>query len=68
MPARSRFQTPDMKRQGEILQEIAKRCNAGTFPKLNLTPTEILTAKSLQAAHRQLESASTIGKLCLEVS
>jgi NADPH2:quinone reductase len=67
MPARSRFQTPDMKRQGEILQEIAKRCDAGTFPKLNFTPAEILTAKSLQAAHRQLESASTIGKICLEV-
>jgi NADPH2:quinone reductase len=67
MPARSRFQTPDMKRQGEILQEIAKRCDAGTFPKLNFTPAEILTAKSLQAAHRQLESASSIGKVCLEV-
>jgi NADPH2:quinone reductase len=67
MPTRSRFQTSDMKRQGEILQEIAKRCEAGTFPKLNFTPAEILTAKSLQAAHRQLESASTIGKICLEV-
>ena len=65
MPTRSRFQTPDMKRQGEILQEIAKRCDAGTFPKLNLTATELLTAKSLQAAHRQLESASSIGKVCL---
>ena len=65
MPARSRLQTPDMKRQGEILQEIAKRCDAGTFPKLNLTSTELLTAKSLQAAHRQLETASTIGKVCL---
>jgi NADPH:quinone reductase len=67
MPTRSRFQTADIPRQGEILQEIAKRCDAGTFPKLNLTPSETLTAKSLQAAHRQLESASTIGKLCLEI-
>lgn len=67
MPARSRFQTPDMSRQGEILQEIAKRCDAGTFPKLNLTPAETLTAQSLQAAHHQLQSASTIGKVCLEI-
>ena len=67
MPARSRFQTPDMSRQGEILQEIAKRCDAGTFPKLTLTPAETLTAQSLQAAHHQLQSASTIGKLCLEI-
>lgn len=67
MPARSRFQTPDMSRQGQILQEIAKRCDAGTFPKLNLTSTELLTAKTLKAAHHQLQSASTIGKLCLEI-
>ena len=67
MPARSRFQTPDMSRQGEILQEIANRCDAGTFPKLNLAPAEALTAKSLQAAHHQLQSASMIGKLCLEI-
>jgi NADPH2:quinone reductase len=67
MPARSRFQTPDMHRQGEILQEIATRCDAGTFPKLTLAPAQTLTATSLQAAHHQLESASTIGKICLEL-
>lgn len=67
MPARSRFQTPDMSRQSEILQEVAKRCDAGTFPKLSLTPAKLLTAASLQTAHHQLQSASTIGKLCLEV-
>lgn len=67
MPARSRFQTADMSRQGEILQEIAKRCDSGTFPKLNLSAPQTLTAKNLQAAHHQLQSASTIGKICLEV-
>lgn len=68
MPARSRFQTPDRHRQGEILREIAIRCDAGTFPKLNLIPAQTLTTASLQAAHHQLESASTIGKICLEIS
>lgn len=67
MPSRSRFQTPDMRRQGEILREIASRCDAGTFPKLTLAPAQTLSAASLQAAHHQLESASTIGKICLEV-
>jgi NADPH2:quinone reductase len=66
MPARSRFQTADMHRQGEILQQIATRCDAGTFPKLTVSPPQPLTTSSLQAAHHQLESATTIGKMCLE--
>lgn len=66
MPARSRFQTRDMARQGQILSEIAKRCDAGTFPKLNLTQAEKISAKTLQAAHHQLEAASSIGKVCME--
>lgn len=67
MPARSRFQTPDMHRQGEILAEIARRCDAGSFPKLTVAPPETLTAENLHAAHHQLESASTIGKHTLEL-
>ncbi len=67
MPTRSRFQTPDMHRQGEILQEIATRCDARTFPKLTLAPAQALTATSLKAAHHQLESATNIGKICLEI-
>lgn len=65
MPTRSRFQTADMHRQGEILSEIAKRCDAGTFPKLNTTHLGPLSAENLHTAHRQLESATTIGKLTL---
>ena len=65
MPARSRFQTADMHRQGEILAEIANRCELGTFPKLNTTHLGALSAANLQAAHQHLESASTIGKLTL---
>ena len=65
MPARSRFQTADMPRQGEILAEIAKRCDAGTFPKLNNNHLGQLTAENLKKAHHQLESATTIGKLTL---
>ncbi len=65
MPARSRFQTADLARQGEILTEIATRCDAGNFPKLNTTHVGPLNAQNLRSAHRQLESATTIGKLTL---
>ncbi len=65
MPARSRFQLANMFRQAEILSEIARRCDAGTFPKLNTTHLGPLTAENLRTAHRQLESATTIGKLTL---
>lgn len=67
MPARSRFQTADMHRQGEILAEIAIRCDDGRFPKLTVEPPKHLSAENLQAAHHQLESASTIGKVTLEL-
>lgn len=66
MPARSRFQTADMSRQGEILARIAERCDEGKFPELTTTPPAELNEENLRAAHRQLESASTVGKLTLE--
>jgi len=34
----------------------------GTFPKLNTTHLGPLSAENLRTAHRQLESATTIGK------
>ena len=67
MPTRSRFQTADMHRQGEILAKLAMLCDKGEFPKLTTNPPKPLTEKNLRAAHRQLESASTIGKLSLEL-
>jgi len=67
MPARSRFQTPDIHRQGQILTEIAFRCENHTFPILTTTPPQKLTAQSLQGAHRLIESNTTIGKITLEL-
>ncbi len=66
MPARSRFQTTDMHRQGEILAEIATRCDSGNFPKLHTRILHGLTAQNLIAAHAAMESASTCGKWVLE--
>ncbi len=65
MPARSRFQTTDMHRQGEILTGIAALCDAGKFPKLNATHLGPLSTETLRQAHHQLESATTIGKVTL---
>lgn len=65
MPTRARFQTGDLHRQGEILAEIAKRCDADTFPKLSTHHLGPLSAETLKKAHYQLESTTTIGKLTL---
>lgn len=68
MPTRTRFQTPDMHRQGEILAKIAQWCDEGVFPKLTQSPSKPLTVQTLQAAHQQMESASSVGKVTFEIS
>lgn len=65
MFARARFRTLDMPRQGEILDRVATLVDAG---ELRTTLTEILfpiDATNLRAAHAQLESGRTIGKVTL---
>lgn len=62
MPARSRFQTPDMHRQGEILSELARRYDAGKFPKLVTRCFDGITTASLREAHAAMESGSAHGK------
>ena len=65
MFARARFLTPDMARQGEILDRVAALVDAG---ELRTTLTETLfpiDATNLRTAHAQLESGRTIGKVAL---
>lgn len=66
MPARSRFQTADMHRQGEILAEIAHRCDAGKFPKLHTHIAKGITAAHLIQAHAAMEHSTARGKWVLE--
>ena len=66
MAARAKFQTSDMHRQGEILHEIAARCEAGTFPKLNTHTFSSITAAHLREAHQAMEKSSAIGKWVLQ--
>jgi len=63
MFTRSLFATYDMVRQGEILREIARLIDTG---KLQPTLTQTLqpfNAATLRAAHRQIESGTTLGKI-----
>jgi zinc-binding alcohol dehydrogenase family protein len=66
MFTRSAFQTPDIARQGEILNELKSLVDAG---KIRSTYTENfgpVNAVNLKKAHTSLESGSTIGKIVLE--
>ncbi len=66
MFTRPMFETPDMARQGEILDRVADLVDEG---KLRTTMRELLgliDAKTLRAAHERLETGQTIGKLVLE--
>ena len=65
MFTRAMFGTPDMVRQHEILNDVAALVDNG---KLQTTWTETLgaiNARNLRAAHKRLESGSTIGKVVL---
>ncbi|MDE1170309.1 MAG: zinc-binding alcohol dehydrogenase family protein [Verrucomicrobium sp.] len=65
MFTRAQFQTPDMARQGEILDAAAALFEAGALRgtlKETLSPID---AANLRAAHKKLESGRTIGKIVL---
>lgn len=65
MPARARFQTADMHRQGEILAEIARRCDAGQFPIIATRLFDRISADNLREAHAAMESGAAHGKWVL---
>ncbi len=65
MFSRSQFQTPDMGRQGEILDRLAELLEDGELrPTLGRTLSPI-NAANLAIAHAQLASGRTIGKIAL---
>ncbi|MEO1445640.1 MAG: zinc-binding alcohol dehydrogenase family protein [Cyanobacteria bacterium J06635_11] len=66
MFTRSLFNTPDIAKQGELLNEVAALVEAG---RIRSTATEVagkIEAKTLRAVHAQIESSSTRGKIVLE--
>lgn len=68
MFARSKFQTPDMQMQGQILSALAERCDAAEFPKLHTRVFESFNVENLREAHAAMESGAAHGKWVLEVN
>ncbi len=65
MFARPVLQTPDMARQGQLLDRVASLVEAG---RIRSTLTEVagrITAADLRAAHARIESGTTRGKIVL---
>jgi len=66
MFTRSLFETPDMIRQHELLDEVAKLIDAGTI-KTTLSQTLAgINAANLRKAHALIESGQARGKIVLE--
>lgn len=66
MFTRSIFGTPDMEKQGDILDDVSR---AVDFGKVRSTATKnlgVINAANLKLAHAQLESGTTMGKVVLE--
>lgn len=66
MFTRSMFGTPDMARQGQLLDEVAALVDAG---RIRSTATETagkIDAATLRRVHAQIESGSAHGKIVLE--
>jgi zinc-binding alcohol dehydrogenase family protein len=60
------FQTPDMARQGVILNELSRLVDDGIIKTTMGANFGAVNAHNLKRAHSQIESGSTIGKIVLE--
>ena len=66
MFTRSLFQTPDIQRQHQILEEAAALIDNGTLRTTLAESLGPINAANLRRAHQMLERGRTIGKLVLE--
>jgi len=62
MYTRSMFQTADMKRQGMILEHVARLIDAGRVRTTLAKTIEGLSVESVQSAHLQQRSGKMVGK------
>lgn len=65
MFTRSLFGTPDMIAQHYLLNEVAAMIDAGLIMTTMTSELTPINAANLRAAHRQIESGTTIGKIVL---
>lgn len=66
MYTRSSFQTEDMIEQHHILNKVADLLDEGVLVNTLTQTLTGLSAETLKKAHKQLESATTIGKLAIK--
>jgi NADPH2:quinone reductase len=66
MFTRSLFQTADMQRQHDILEETAGLIDGGSLRTTQGESIGAINAANLRRAHQLLELGHTIGKLVLE--
>ena len=66
MFTRPRFQTPDMIEQHRLLDQVADWLDSGALRGTLRETLSPINAANLRAAHKRLESGTTIGKLVLE--
>ena len=60
------FQTEDMIKQHELLNQVAQLIDAGTLMSTLKDKLGNINAKNLKKAHAQIEIGNTIGKIVLE--
>ncbi len=65
MFTRPMFATPDMARQGAILNAVAAMIDDGRLVSTATETLGLINAATLRAAHARLESGRTLGKLVL---
>lgn len=66
MFTRSLYETADMGRQGELLDEVADLVETGVVRSTMRLNLGSITAANLRRAHAMIESGTTIGKIVLE--
>lgn len=66
MFTRSMFQTDDMVRQGELLNDVAGLIDAGTIKTTLGENYGTINAENLKRAHASIESGKAIGKIVLQ--
>lgn len=66
MFTRSMFQTPDMQRQHDILNQIAKLLDAGIMRPMGTAHYGSINAANVYRAHQTIAAGRTVGKIVLE--
>jgi zinc-binding alcohol dehydrogenase family protein len=66
MFTRAIFETPSMAAQGDILGRVAALIDEGRLRTTRRSNLGLINAQNLRAAHAQIESGRTVGKVVLE--